>query len=119
MSPEQAQGLTEPDPRSDIYSLAAVGYFLLTGRPPFEGRSPWRVMQAHVQSQVRPPSQLRADLPPELEAVLLKCLSKNPADRYQDVAEMGLALEQCAAGRIWTFRHAEEWWTTNTSLTDV
>jgi len=119
MSPEQATGSSSVDSRSDIYSLGAVGYFLLTGRPPFEGRSPWRVMQAHARDAVRPPSKLRTDLPPELEAVLLKCLSKRPEDRYADVIELGQALDACTAGRPWTYRDAEVWWMTHVTTCEL
>ncbi len=110
MSPEQARGSGEIDARSDIYSLGAVGYFLVTGRPPFGGDSPWRVMTAHIHDPLVPASEYRPDLPPEFEAVLRKCLSKRPDDRYGDVIALADALEHCAAGRIWTFKDAEDWW---------
>jgi serine/threonine-protein kinase len=110
MSPEQAQGQLDIDPRSDIYSLGAVGYFLVTGRPPFEGRSPWQVMLAHARHAVQPPSQLRCEVTAELEAVLLKCLAKRPEHRYPDVTQLAEALDACATGRVWTFRDAEAWW---------
>jgi hypothetical protein len=119
MSPEQARGELKIDERSDIYSLGAVGYFLVTGRPPFEGRSPWRLMLAHARDPVRPPSQWRPDLPAELEAVLLKCLAKRPDDRYPDVATLADALDRCAVGRIWTYRDAEIWWTTHVTTCEL
>lgn len=113
MSPEQARGTQKIDARSDVYSLGAVGYYLVTGRPPFDGQSPWQVMTAHIHEEVRPPSQIRPDLPPDLEAVLLKCLAKRPEDRYPDVVALAEALERCSIGRIWTFRDAEIWWATH------
>lgn len=119
MSPEQARGSVQIDARSDVYSLGAVGYCLVTGRPPFEGRSPWRVMTSHIHDTVRPPSELRLDLPADLEAVLLKCLAKRPEDRYPDVVALAEALEQCAVGRIWTFRDAETWWATHVTVCPV
>ena len=64
MSPEQATGDDQPDARSDIYSLGAVAYYLLTGRPPFEGDRPIKVMIAHAHEQVVPPSQHREASPP-------------------------------------------------------
>lgn len=119
MSPEQARGATAIDARIDIYSLGAVGYFLVTGRPPFEGKSPWRVMTAHIHDEVRPPSQWNPDVPADLEAVLLKCLSKRTEQRYLDVTALSDALEKCAAGRIWTFRDAENWWATHVTTCEI
>lgn len=119
MSPEQAKGNLDIDIRSDIYSLGAVGYFLVTGRPPFEGKSPWRVMLAHARNPVNPPSDLRSDLPKELEAVLLKCLAKRPEDRYQDVGELADALDRCRHEHIWTYRDAENWWATHVTTCEL
>src|SRR6516162_943994 len=82
MSPEQARGQDDLDARSDIYSLGAVAYTLLTGRPPFESTNPFEVMIAHVRDDVVPPSELRADVPADLEQVILRCLAKTPEDRF-------------------------------------
>src|SRR4029079_12056903 len=76
MSPEQAMGETEPDGRSDIYSLGAVAYYLLTGVPPFDGDRPMKVILAHAQQPVVPPSRHRPEIPAELERIVLKCLAK-------------------------------------------
>src|SRR6478609_3433224 len=81
-SPEQAQGLAV-DARSDIYSLGVVLYEMLTGGVPFAGDSPVSVAYLHVREPVVPPSQRRPDLPPALEAIVLTCLAKDPAARYQ------------------------------------
>ncbi|MCA9096573.1 MAG: serine/threonine protein kinase, partial [Planctomycetaceae bacterium] len=78
MSPEQATIQRETDGRSDIYSLGATAYFALTGRPPFEGRNPLQLVVAHSRDPVPPPSQFAPDLPQDLEAVILKCLEKEP-----------------------------------------
>ena len=89
MSPEQAIGDATPDARSDIYSLGAVGYFLLTARPPFVGDNPIKVMIAQAHDEVVPPSHYRPDLPADLERVILRCLAKSPADRFQDATSAG------------------------------
>ena len=80
-SPEQAQGLSL-DPRSDLYSLGVVLYESLCGKPPFQGDSPVAIAYKHVQEQPRPPRSLNLDVPPELEAIVLQLLAKDPADRY-------------------------------------
>jgi serine/threonine-protein kinase len=113
MSPEQARGLTDLDARSDIYSLGAVAYALLTGRPPFESTNPMEVMIAHVRDEVVRPSQHQADVPADLEQVILRCLAKNADDRFQDVERLEKALAECAAADRWTQSHAAHWWREN------
>jgi hypothetical protein len=113
MSPEQARGLGDLDARSDIYSLGAVGYALLTGRPPFAGTNPLDVMIAHVRDEVVRPSQIQADVPADLECVILRCLSKSPEDRFQDVDSLEQALAECTAADRWTRWHAASWWREN------
>jgi serine/threonine-protein kinase len=110
MSPEQAMGATEIDGRADIYALGAILYFMLTGRPPFEGATPTELMIAHARDPVVPPSQVRPDIPADLEAVALRCLAKKPADRYPGAREMACALAACACAGEWDETKAEEWW---------
>lgn len=87
LSPEQARG-DSVDARSDVYSLGCVLYEILTGEPPFVGDSPVAVAYQHVREAPVPPSQKNADIPAELDAVVLKALAKNPDNRYQSAAEM-------------------------------
>jgi len=116
MSPEQAVGDTTPDRRSDIYSLGAVAYYLLCGRPPFEGKKPLKVLFAHAHEEVVPPSQSRADVPADLEHVVLRCLAKKPADRYQTVSELAAALEACESAGRWNQADAARWWQHSANL---
>jgi serine/threonine-protein kinase len=113
MSPEQALGDSEPDARSDIYSLGAVAYFLLTGVPPFDGDRPIKIILAHAHQAVVPPSRLRAEIAPDLEQVVLRCLAKNPADRFQHVLALRQALSECAAAGRWSHGDAAKWWHAN------
>lgn len=110
MSPEQALGDSEPDARSDIYSLGAVAYFLLVGRPPFNDQNPMRVMVAHAHDEVAPLSRIRPDIPSDLERVVLRALAKNPADRYQTAAAFGRALSECESAGDWSREQATIWW---------
>src|SRR6516162_37049 len=110
MSPEQARGQDDLDARSDIYSLGAVAYALLSGRPPFERTSPLEVIVAHARDEVVPPSRGRPDVPADLERVVLRCLAKRPEDRFQDAESLEHALSECASADRWTQSHAARWW---------
>jgi serine/threonine-protein kinase len=110
VAPEQVVHSQPPDRRTDIYSLGAVAYFLLTGRPPFLGESAMEVMIAHTRDPVVPPSDLRPEIPADLEQVVLRCLAKKPDDRYPDTLSLAAALDACADAVNWSPRHAAEWW---------
>lgn len=109
MSPEQAVGSTA-DARSDLYSLGAVAYFLLTGHPPFDGESPMAVLIAHARDAVRPISEFRSDVSPRLEAAIARCLEKQPQNRYQSAAELAVALRDCVVPGEWDAQTAADWW---------
>ncbi|HYN35622.1 MAG TPA: Stk1 family PASTA domain-containing Ser/Thr kinase [Actinomycetota bacterium] len=98
LSPEQAQG-APVDQRSDIYSLGCVLYEMLVGRPPFTGDTPLSVAYRHVRENPNPPSTVNPDLPKALDAIVMKALAKNPANRYQNATEMREDLERYLAGQ--------------------
>ena len=98
LSPEQARG-ESVDARSDVYATGCVLYELLTGHPPFVGDNPVSVAYQHVREDPRPPSYSNRDVPPDVDAVALKALAKNPMNRYQSAAEMRGDLLRAAAGR--------------------
>jgi serine/threonine-protein kinase len=113
MSPEQASGDERIDGRSDIYSLGAVMYYMLTGRPPFTFENPVKVMIAHASHEVTPPREFNSDLPVEIEEIILRCLEKDPEHRYQDVLALKRALAEVALEETWTSERAAEWWSCN------
>jgi eukaryotic-like serine/threonine-protein kinase len=113
MSPEQAAGEHIIDGRSDLYSLGALAYFLLTGKPPFERATPMRIITAHIHDYAEPVSKLRPDIPSELEEIVTRCLKKDPALRYPDAGALEEALTQCKAAGKWTEAEAADWWRTH------
>ncbi len=112
MAPEQAGSDHKPDARSDIYSLGAVAYYLLTGQPPFDSKNAVQVLVALLHENVVPPSRHRSDVPADLEAVVMRCLSKDPEDRYADANALARAFADCESSGRWTRELARRWWQT-------
>jgi beta-lactam-binding protein with PASTA domain/predicted Ser/Thr protein kinase len=96
-SPEQARG-APVDPRSDLYSLGCVLYEMITGQPPFGGESAVAIAYKHVQENPVPPRQIDPALPETLEAITLKCLAKNPANRYPTAQDLRADLRRYLDG---------------------
>jgi len=109
MCPEQAKGQS-PDSRGDLYSLGATACYLFAGRPPFDLQNVPQLVIAHATQP--PPSfdDIGVEASAELEAIVLKCLQKDPNDRFSDPDEMLKALEDLPNARSWTWAKAEEWW---------
>ncbi|MFF4256323.1 Stk1 family PASTA domain-containing Ser/Thr kinase [Streptomyces sp. NPDC001663] len=98
LSPEQAKG-EQVDARSDLYSTGCLLYELLTVRPPFVGDSPVAVAYQHVREEPQPPSVFDPEITPEMDAIVLKALVKDPNYRYQSADEMRVDIEACLDGQ--------------------
>src|SRR5438552_596008 len=94
MAPEQVRGNGGLDARCDIYSLGIVLYQMLVGRVPFDSKSQFEVMLAHVSTIPKRPSEVNPAVPEELDAIVLTALTKEPVDRFQTAQEFSEALER-------------------------
>jgi serine/threonine-protein kinase len=111
MSPESISKSSSVDARSDLYSLAAVGYLMLCGEPVFSGNTVVEICAQHLFSEpvapsLRNPSMRAADL----EGVLLRCLSKQPDSRPATAAELAAELDRCSDAFGWSAEAASKWW---------
>src|SRR5689334_9718489 len=97
LSPEQARG-EAVDARSDVYATGCLLYELLCGHPPFVGDNPVSVAYQHVREDPIPPSEHNPDVTPDIDAIVLKAMAKNPANRYQSAGEMRNDLLRAVAG---------------------
>jgi serine/threonine-protein kinase len=119
ISPEGLTGGDTVDARSDLYSLGALAYFLLTGTPVFTGRTTVEVCARHLHAEPEPPSaRLGLPVPADLEALVLACLKKDRADRPAGAAVLADALDRCADAGSWTKAQADAWWTEHGARVD-
>jgi serine/threonine-protein kinase len=109
LSPEQAGLQDTLDARSDIYSIGALAYFLLAGQPPFANRSSVKMLAAHLYEEPEPLSLRRPDVPADVEAIVLRCLAKDPNARFPDAESLALSLAACRAS-AWTESDASHEW---------
>ena len=111
MSPEVVRDASMANQQSDLYSLGAVGYTLLTGLPTFEGESAVEVCLKQLdEDPVRPSKRLGRELPEDLQNVLMSCLRKDPQDRPLTVEDLASALRQCGDASDWSAGDALNWW---------
>ena len=98
MAPEQAAGDPDIDSRADIYAFGCMAFELLTGKPPFHGRTPSRILGAHMGETPPSLAELRADIPQALTELVMRCLAKDPAARPQSAADVITALNSVTSG---------------------
>jgi serine/threonine protein kinase len=99
IAPEQAEFPHQADGRADVYSLGCTFYHLLTGHPPFPGKSVLQKLDAHRRQQPQPPHKIRAEVSPELSEIVMTMLMKEPSMRYQTVEEVSTALDAFLSGK--------------------
>jgi hypothetical protein len=119
MAPEIISDPGRASPASDLYALGALGYYLLTGRNVFEGENAAEICAKHLDEAPVPPSR-RAGIavPADLEAIILRCLEKEPASRPASAAEVRDTLLACADAGNWSQEQAKEWWRAYASIED-
>ncbi len=111
MAPEVVTGKTKVDARADLYALGCVGYWLLTGQYVFPRKRTMAMALDHVTTPPQPPSErTELPIPQELDRIILKCLAKQPEDRFGSALELEEALSNPVASNGWGRRQAEEWW---------
>ncbi len=110
LAPETIRDGSSSDPRSDLYAVGAVAYYLLTATPVFDGR-PMAVIQSHLNTVPESPSaRLHRPIPPKLEALVLACLEKEPARRPETAQALADRLAACDDVKTWSLTDAKTWW---------
>jgi len=111
MAPESFSGMEQVDARSDLYAVGAVAYLLLTGTPVFRARTLVEIGAHHLHTRPEPPSaRLGRPVPPELEALVLRCLAKAREERPQSARALGQALHDISSIDPWSEADAATWW---------
>ncbi len=120
LAPELIEDASVYSPLSDLYALGGVAYFLLTGHNVFEGASAMEICEMHLHDEPLSPSQrITRPIPSDLEAIVMQCLAKEPANRPDSAGAMSEMLAQCQEFGSWTRPLAQKWWTENRSALPV
>jgi tRNA A-37 threonylcarbamoyl transferase component Bud32 len=110
MSPQQAAGEAVLDARTDIYSIGAVTYFLLSGQTPFADKTPWKRITAHILESPRLLAEFCPDIPDDLNQVVVRCLAREVGQRFSDAGQLEQAFAACACAADWSEEQAAAWW---------
>jgi len=115
VAPEMVMGEGELDGRADIYSLGASAFYLLTGHPVFDYPQPLKLIFAHVNEQPVPPSTYNPYISDEVDQIIIRCLAKDPDQRFSSVQELADAINLCPEANAWTAQDARLWWSNQKS----
>ena len=116
MAPEMASG-DSVDRRADLYALGCVAYWLLTGEMVFTAETPLKMLIQHIQAVPIPPGRRSGrPIPADVERIVLKCLEKDPADRFDTADELAAALDATASSSAWGVEEAKAWWEEHVSV---
>jgi serine/threonine-protein kinase len=110
LSPEAIRAPQAVDARSDLYSLGAVAYMLLTGRPVFGGGTLVEICAHHLFTDPEPPSAHVDGIPADVQAIVMRCLAKDRDQRFASADELATSLAECADASGWSASHARDWW---------
>lgn len=110
IAPEQAMGSPQVDVRTDIYSLGATLYHLVTGKPPFNGATLYDIFRGHLEKALVEPRQRNPEVPEDLSRIICRMMEKRPEDRYQTTAELRVDLARFAAGQKVAYRSRRPSW---------
>jgi serine/threonine-protein kinase len=110
LAPEVLTHPDDIDARVDIYALGAVAYFLLAGQPVFDGQTLVEICGHHLHTEPSSFADQGIDVPREVEEIVMRCLAKEPDDRFEDAAALHDALRRCSLHGAWSHEDAEEWW---------
>jgi serine/threonine-protein kinase len=111
MAPELVLGDKDVDRRADVYALGCVAYFLLTGQLVFEAATPMKMMLEHLNNTPVPPSaRSELPIPPEIDALVMSCLEKDPSRRPQDAESLFKLACGCHICETWNHDRARSWW---------
>jgi serine/threonine-protein kinase len=120
MSPEAVEKPENVDSRGDLYSLGAVGYWLLTGKTLFDHDTVEELLVGQVKESAPHPSErLGKSLSPDLADLIMQCLAKQPEQRPPSAEALEQALARCVSAGTWTPQDAEQWWRTNVAAVDA
>ena len=112
MAPESTRTPDAVDHRIDVYALGCVAYYLVTGVAPFERDTPMQSVMAHVSDAVPTMSASGQSIAPVFEAMVMRCLAKDPAERYASIDELSRDLDQCMNVKPWSAADSDSWWDT-------
>ena len=114
MAPERFRAPSQMDPRSDIYSVGCVAYYLLSGRPPFIECDPESLFALIITQQpIKIATHRDGEVPAEIDEMVMRCMAKSSDDRYPSIEELSRVVDQLRSLYPWSVEDARVWWRTH------